>query len=101
MKHTKGDWKAVPCEGLAGWRISVENETHQICGIKPGISASSRLSKEQHIANARLIAEAPKLLAACQAAVYILRQDTPWAKELREQPWYAEAEKAIAKVDTE
>ena len=38
------------------------------------------------------------LLAACKAAVFVLKRDTEWAKELRNQPWYEAAKQAIAKA---
>ena len=52
------------------------------------------------LSNACLIAAAPELLEACKATVYILKTDAEWAaKEIRSQPWYDRAEKAIAKAE--
>ena len=69
---TKGELKAVSCDGLGGWRICVETEGHQICGIEPGVSASGFLSKEEHLANATHIVKCwnsrDKLLEVCQFA---------------------------------
>ena len=66
MNHTKGKWKEV------GAFVMSENGI-DICST---CSVNSLPLKEQ-IANARLIAAAPDLLAACKAAQLMLLQ-TDW-----------------------
>lgn len=58
MKHTQGQWKVV-AQMPSGYTI--ENEKGQIIAI---IDENGDMSKEEAIANAKLIAAAPELLKA-------------------------------------
>ena len=92
MEHTKGKWEAkVYTEGKIGWRICVETKEHQICGMRPGVSASGFLSKHEHTANAEFIANAPEtlkqrdeLLEACKKALEFVGRSskTDWDNEI-------------------
>jgi hypothetical protein len=59
--HTPGDWRIEPCEG--GYQIWDESGTARIATVYSGV-----LPDATGLANARLIAAAPKMLAACDSA---------------------------------
>lgn len=77
-KHTPGPW-AFHSWTASGKQFGIETADHRhgIASIRPNDTASSLLSMEQHEANARLIAAAPDLLAACQAVMEFLSNGTP------------------------
>ena len=56
MEHTKGNWKEV------GAFVMSENNSVDICST----CSINCLPLEEQLANARLIAAAPNLLAACE-----------------------------------
>lgn len=61
MSHTPGPWKTE------GWKGLIVNSKVGTIVAMPG--ASNRAPLEEHQANARLIAAAPELLAACERAL--------------------------------
>jgi len=77
MKHTLGEWKARRTD-FNRWRI----ESHRL-GFAPVSVAVVTMTllevgvgnAEQHEANARLMAAAPDLLAACETAVTLFEMD--------------------------
>ena len=86
--HTPGPWIAV------GYQVEIESETvADICTTnahlfgQPGLHDDARA-----MANARLIAAAPEMLAALEWAV-----DTADAEQY-EAGWYADARMAIARA---
>ena len=72
MSHTPGPWKVL-----------VENHHIYAKDSYPVASATSHRKSEERLANARLIAAAPDLLAACELmlTVYGLKQEAPHAFE--------------------
>jgi len=86
-KHSKGDWL-------------IEYGTITACyGAKTVCDVNFNGSVEEQNANLRLIVAAPDLLAACKAVVFILKRDTAWANELREQPWYVRMKATVDKIE--
>ncbi len=73
MTHTKGIWKST---GVAVQDASdpVFYHTDIICNDTIRVAKSSGVGKELALANARLIAAAPELLAACKRAKSRLEQ---------------------------
>ena len=61
------------------------------------------IAPEESIENAKHLTRCwnshDDLLTACKAAVYILKQNTDWAKKLQQQPWYNRAKQAIANAE--
>ena len=69
MSHTPGPWGYHEFGiqlGKGRFYIDQQNGIHGIAAIIPLETASAALSPEEHEANARLIAAAPDLLAACE-----------------------------------
>jgi hypothetical protein len=74
MNHTPGPWTVDTTVALGAYGVWTDYVTHpghdgagygsQICSVLPD---SKDISREQRDANARLIAAAPDLLAACEA----------------------------------
>lgn len=74
-KHTPGPWEAQNTEG-AGWSVRKQHERPGYTGLAPICSMAwwqfdipGIIDDEISGANARLIAAAPDLLAACEAAL--------------------------------
>lgn len=68
-EHTPGPWVAIcPAEGWDGWWVEAAGEQHiaEVTGYQ---------SDPVRRANAHLIAAAPDLLAACEAALEAIRGD--------------------------
>ena len=62
-KHTPGPWMCEQCDGAPSWEVMTDCKHHMhICYCR-GDRKRSEIE-----ANARLIAAAPQLLAACEAA---------------------------------
>jgi hypothetical protein len=80
--HTKGPWKAVFNE-KRGWQIEGDVHNDPVATAREGkpcyafypVATISPTCDGE--ANARLIAAAPKLLAACEAAVHSHNNDLP------------------------
>lgn len=65
MEHTEGDWESTEV-ALQDVKDAVFYHTDVICNDTTRVAKSSGVGKEQALANARLIAAAPDLLAACE-----------------------------------
>lgn len=99
-KHTPGPWK-ITGETGDGKRIYVESDMERDNRECPRCEVDSDdCDSDMAMANARLIAAAPDLLAACEAAVEAIEEhvsDEPeapaWAAKLHKQ-----LEAAIAKA---
>lgn len=73
MKHTPGPWRVDETKALGAYGVWTEAATHpghdgagypsQICSVGP---TNKEIPRDQRDANARLIAAAPELLAACK-----------------------------------
>ena len=70
MKHTPGPWR-VDDGRILGNEPSVENDDVLICDVASNNEALTDFDE----ANARLIAAAPDLLLACQAALALLEDN--------------------------
>lgn len=94
-KHTKGDWYVLS-DGLT-IMAKIEYEPHY--DVEPPQSLIAKCFQNDHLgrtkwptdedlANARLIAAAPKLLAACKSGIApnILHEYLGWAKHMKEAP---------------
>jgi len=74
MKHTEGPWN-IQCQGPDEpcFIIGPEPVNLFLAALKPGrlghgFGLQDKLTQEEQIANARLMAAAPDLLKACQTA---------------------------------
>ena len=71
MKHTGGPWRVVKLTKdsfyVEGGTFNFTPYGHQLCGIKANDCASGLLPREEHEANAHLIASAPDMLEALKA----------------------------------
>lgn len=63
--HTKGKWKALPLGDKGLLNVAAPDGPVAFTG-------TAKRSKEENEANARLIAAAPDLLAACEVALYFI-----------------------------
>ena len=81
MKHTQGEWESV---GIAvkNKRDEMFYHTDIICNGTIRIAKSSGISGNLALANARLIAAAPDLLAACEHVRDNLMQESPEVWEI-------------------
>lgn len=74
-KHTAGPWKLCREEHPRGWIVDANDGQYTICIVRDGTGEA------QNIANARLIAAAPELLAVLQelreSADYWSEYDVP------------------------
>ena len=96
MTHTKGPWKVECVEtehhGYPGWNTYTIRSPQNVCLAVVG--EVDRYHQNDHTANARLIAAAPDLLAACEGCLgyfeYMASQgsdytpDAAWLKPLRD-----------------
>lgn len=94
MTHTPGPWKATPYDD-ASQPYEVSSETGYFFATIGG-----GLSDGEAAANARLVAAAPDLLAACERMVAVVRE---WANEgfvviAEDDPDLVQALAAIAKA---
>jgi hypothetical protein len=83
--HTAGPWACHSYAANGGKNFGIETADHRhgIAAIRPNDTASTMLSLEEHEANARLIAAAPDLLAACQAVAGVF-------EDYEDKPLYAQ-----------
>lgn len=63
VKHTPGPWKYTGVSKLPRVRVAAWEGDDTCAGLLIADCANSHLSTEEQVANARLIAEAPKMLA--------------------------------------
>ncbi len=97
---TKGKWEVKEYE----CGIAIETEGQQICGIRPGVSASRMLPHQEHLANARRICQCinthDDLLAACRIGLaYIKAVSTGVPRPVQDLDYdKKEVEKAITKA---
>lgn len=78
LKHTPGPWRVDETKDLGAYGVWTDYPTHpgydgagyesQICDVIP---LGKEISRDQRDANARLIAAAPDLLAACKEFVRV------------------------------
>ncbi len=85
--HTKGDWVNDSMLFSGGWRCIVNLPGNRCIDVADTVNGET---DEEDYANAQLIATAPKLLAACRAAIKAMenapsrpRNDPPHLKRLR------------------
>ncbi len=85
--HTKGKWVNDSKLFSGGWRCIVNLPGDRCIDVA---DTTNRETDEEDYANAQLIATAPKLLAACKAAIKAIenaqhrpRNDPPHLKRLR------------------
>jgi hypothetical protein len=69
-KITPGDWRVDETVALGAY--GVWSGDKQICRVRLG--SDGAIPREERDANARLIAAAPELLAACKAALYQIQE---------------------------
>jgi hypothetical protein len=104
-KHTPGPWNYHVWGTNSGKHFGIETADHRhgICGVSPNGNASTLLTIEQHEANARLIAAAPELLAACQSGLDGLLAAFPHAPRIPDilHPIINQVRAAIAKATGE
>ena len=62
-EHTPGTWTAVKCEHSPSWYVC--NDTEVLAHVGTGLG----MTRAMIAANAHLIAAAPELLEACEAAM--------------------------------
>jgi hypothetical protein len=84
-KHTPGPWIIDETKALGAYGVWTDYATHPghdgawygslVCSVYP--HNRSDVPREQRDANARLIAAAPDLLAACKAAARWIAGNTP------------------------
>ena len=70
MKHTPGPWfvkRRLGCKGIGPKRKGHQRGIDEVCD-------TVGLNEKEDAANARLIAAAPDLLAACKSALALLRE---------------------------
>jgi hypothetical protein len=71
--HTPGPWREGPTEGIGerGKLIVVDADGLKVCDCESDLLPGLRFARPypEDTANARLIAAAPELLAACRAAL--------------------------------
>lgn len=72
-KHTPGPWKVVNFDGNVSSEIRAENGV--MVGNPYGPAGRWAEVREEHEANANLIAAAPDLLEACKEAYRIIHND--------------------------
>jgi hypothetical protein len=71
-EHTPGPWRVLNhASGHVGFIAVVAGERTHICDVFPYGTRASTAGLDEHLANARLIAAAPDLLAALKEAVRI------------------------------
>lgn len=78
-KHTPGPWKAClngECE--CGYVFGDGGDVYVARALGPGDEEDPRPTREMQKANARLIAAAPDLLAAAEAALWALEKADCW-----------------------
>ena len=103
MKHTKGEWKSV---GIAvkDKRDGVFYHTDILCNGTIRVARSSGVGEDLALANARLIAAAPDLLAACKELASIFPEesmsemDAADFKDRANRIWTAALEAKIATI---
>ena len=109
-KHTPGPWETGKQNGHGG--ISIEaNINAQIATVYLGIISSNwkrgketfaRPENAEALANARLIAAAPELLEACEAALnYMINNARSYGGDENEFPSVIKLRDAIAKATGE
>lgn len=95
-KHTPGPWTFDPSKSWRPHRVGLKhfvgNDDADIAHISE--SFSSGRTPEETFANARLIAAAPELLAACQRALAEAVADD-------QDEWFANMRTAIAKATSQ
>jgi hypothetical protein len=70
FKHTPGPWKIFyPTVGDCGFGIDTADEKNSIVVMDTEAGIYSAETREEDLANAKLIAAAPDLLEACLAAL--------------------------------
>lgn len=93
-KHTPGPWKCGQYLGQSSWVVHMDvGDRGRGMDIVDGVAG---LTPEQRLANARLIAAAPELLAAAQAAKLAL-DDLLHAKDGRD--WWTQRDAAMMLID--
>lgn len=65
-EHTEGPWKAEPNYRSTGWYVNQPKNCRQLAIVN---QQDAGIERDECEANARLIAAAPQLLAACEAAL--------------------------------
>lgn len=81
-KHTPGPWRVDETKALGAYGVWTDYATHPghdgagypslVCSMVPTVK--SEITREQRDANARLIAAAPDLLAACQESLAFISE---------------------------
>ena len=99
MEYTEGEWKVVKYSIKERPVYCVETAEHQICGLEPGHAASDGLPKEEHEANAYLIASAPDCHRELSGIVTAFEQ-LGWSAFMSEMGRrLPSAKQALAKAD--
>lgn len=95
MSHSPGPWKIEEPQHTGGWGLCVSSITNFIVARIPGRNTAERR------ANVALIAAAPELLAACEAAFslpYVRMIGDAYEEGMPERALYEQLRNAIAKA---
>jgi hypothetical protein len=96
LKHTPGPWEAVQNNPDSDLTYTIMAANQPIADVyESGTAEHNQESEDTH--NARLIAAAPELLAACKGAIAEL--NTYWKGDYAGRPLASELRAAIAKAE--
>lgn len=95
-KHTPGPWEVLHC-GIDSETILVQSGD----GLEICTTIGEQMGLPEEAANARLIAAAPDMLAACKSALEVLDEacQTGYHDAEKDAPTARELEAAIAKAE--
>lgn len=97
-KHTRGPWIAYETQ-IVKARVEIE-QSHGTMKTNeyPIAAVNANLPEQEALANARLIAAAPELLAACRDMLTVLEEVMPRFKDYHGNWTVQSARAAIARV---
>ena len=96
-KYTPGPWEVDTSRLLASVNTAPMNQQHKhiaMANYFNSVEPETRVTEQECLANARLIAAAPELLEACKAALKL-------ANEMSEGDLYDQIKNAITKAEGE
>lgn len=96
-KHTPGPWKAQSRCASDGTLVVKDASFDEICVVREKTLRDYTDEDKKHVANARLIAAAPDLLAACEAVLKADANPQPWL-EPKYSNAIAQARSALSKA---